>query len=87
VNLPVAQPTIEWWGALNLERALVSGQRSFEPGLLASAHRGILYIDEVNLLADHLVDLLLDAAAMGVNYVEREGLAFRHPRGSSWSAR
>src|SRR5919107_1831649 len=66
-------------GSLNLERALATGARAFEPGLLAAAHRGILYIDEVNLLGDHLVDLLLDAAAMGVNHVEREGLAFRHP--------
>lgn len=79
VNLPVGATDDRVVGSLNLERALVSGQRTFEPGLLASAHRGILYIDEVNLLADHLVDLLLDAAAMGVNHVEREGLAFRHP--------
>lgn len=79
VNLPVGATDDRVVGSLNLERALTTGQRSFEPGLLASAHRGILYIDEVNLLGDHLVDLLLDAAAMGVNHVEREGLAFRHP--------
>src|SRR4051812_48346338 len=58
-------------GSLNLERAPATGPRAFEPGLLAAAPRGILYIDEVNLLGDHLVDLLLDAAAMGVNHVER----------------
>jgi magnesium chelatase subunit D len=79
VNLPVGATDDRVVGSLNLERALTTGQRRFEPGLLAAAHRGILYIDEVNLLADHLVDLLLDAAAMGVNRVEREGLAFRHP--------
>jgi magnesium chelatase subunit D len=79
VNLPVGATDDRVVGSLNLERALTTGQRAFEPGLLASAHRGILYIDEVNLLSDHLVDLLLDAAAMGVNHVEREGLAFRHP--------
>jgi magnesium chelatase subunit D len=79
VNLPVGATDDRVVGSLNLERALVTGQRTFEPGLLASAHRGILYIDEVNLLGDHLVDLLLDAAAMGVNHVEREGMTFRHP--------
>ncbi|MBX6311387.1 MAG: magnesium chelatase subunit D family protein [Isosphaeraceae bacterium] len=79
VNLPVGATDDRVVGSLNLERALATGARHFEPGLLAAAHRGILYIDEVNLLGDHLVDLLLDAAAMGVNHVEREGLAFRHP--------
>lgn len=79
VNLPVGATDDRVVGALNLERALSTGSRAFEPGLLAAAHRGILYIDEVNLLGDHLVDLLLDAAAMGVNHVEREGLTFRHP--------
>jgi magnesium chelatase subunit D len=79
VNLPVGATEDRVVGSLNLERALSTGVRSFEPGLLAAAHRGILYIDEVNLLGDHLVDLLLDAAAMGVNHVEREGLTFRHP--------
>ncbi|MDB5352086.1 MAG: Mg-chelatase subunit ChlI [Planctomycetota bacterium] len=79
VDLPVGATDDRVVGSLNLESALTSGRRHFEPGLLASAHRGILYIDEVNLLGDHLVDLLLDAAAMGVNHVEREGLAFRHP--------
>jgi magnesium chelatase subunit D len=79
VNLPVGATDDRVVGSLNLERALTTGARAFEPGLLAAAHRGILYIDEVNLLGDHLVDLLLDAAAMGVNHVEREGLTFRHP--------
>lgn len=66
-------------GALDLERALTQGVKAFEPGLLARAHRGFLYIDEVNLLEDHLVDLLLDVAASGENVVEREGLSVRHP--------
>jgi len=79
VDLPVGATEDRVVGSLNLERALSTGARAFEPGLLAAAHRGILYIDEVNLLGDHLVDLLLDAAAMGVNHVEREGLTFRHP--------
>ncbi len=79
VNLPVGATDDRVVGSLNLERALATGERAFEPGLLARAHRGLLYIDEVNLLPDHLVDLLLDAAAMGVNHVEREGLTFRHP--------
>ncbi len=65
-------------GALDIERALAEGVKAFEPGLLADAHRGILYVDEVNLLHDHLVDLLLDAAAMGASYVEREGVSVRH---------
>ncbi|HJQ28839.1 MAG TPA: VWA domain-containing protein, partial [Rubrobacter sp.] len=62
-----------------IEKALSEGRKAFEPGLLAAAHRGILYVDEVNLLSDHLVDLLLDVAAMGVNHVEREGVSVRHP--------
>ena len=66
-------------GALDLERALSQGIKAFEPGLLARANRGFLYIDEVNLLEDHLVDLLLDVAASGENVVEREGLSVRHP--------
>jgi magnesium chelatase subunit I len=66
-------------GALDLERALTRGEKAFEPGLLARANRGFLYIDEVNLLEDHLVDLLLDVAASGENLVEREGLSLRHP--------
>lgn len=79
VNLPVGATDDRVVGSLDLERALATGARRFEPGLLAAAHRGILYIDEVNLLGDHLVDLLLDAAAMGTNHVEREGVAVRHP--------
>jgi magnesium chelatase subunit D len=78
VELPVGASTDRVAGALDLERALSEGRRGFEPGLLAAAHRGILYVDEVNLLGDHLVDLLLDAAALGVNYVEREGVSIRH---------
>ena len=66
-------------GTLDLERALREGRRAFQPGLLAAAHRGVLYIDEVNLLPDHLVDILLDAAALGINTVQREGVAFVHP--------
>jgi magnesium chelatase subunit I len=66
-------------GALDIERALAEGVKAFEPGLLARAHRGFLYIDEVNLLEDHLVDLLLDVAASGENLVEREGISIRHP--------
>ena len=79
VDLPVGATDDRVVGSLDIEKALSSGARSFEPGLLARAHRGLLYIDEVNLLGDHLVDLLLDASAMGVNHVEREGIAFQHP--------
>jgi magnesium chelatase subunit D len=78
VELPVGASSDRVAGSLDLERALTEGRRGFEPGLLAAAHRGILYVDEVNLLGDHLVDLLLDAAALGVNYVEREGVSVRH---------
>jgi magnesium chelatase subunit D len=79
VELPVGASTDRVAGSLDLERTLTEGRRGFEPGLLAAAHRGLLYVDEVNLLGDHLVDLLLDAAALGVNYVEREGVSVRHP--------
>lgn len=79
VDLPLGATEDRLVGALDLERALVSGEKRFEPGLLARAHRGFLYVDEVNLLEDHLVDLLLDVAASGVNVVEREGLSLRHP--------
>jgi magnesium chelatase subunit D len=79
VELPIGASTDRITGSLDLERALVQGQRAFEPGLLAAAHRGILYVDEVNLLADHLVDVLLDTAALGTNYVERDGISVRHP--------
>ncbi|MFE2388719.1 putative cobaltochelatase [Streptomyces althioticus] len=78
VELPVGASEDRLVGALDIERALAEGVKAFEPGLLAAAHRGILYVDEVNLLHDHLVDLLLDAAAMGASYVEREGVSVRH---------
>lgn len=79
VDLPLGATEDRVVGTLDLERALSAGVKSFEPGLLARANRGFLYIDEVNLLEDHLVDLLLDVAASGVNTVEREGLSLRHP--------
>jgi magnesium chelatase subunit I len=79
VDLPLGATEDRVAGALDLERALTSGEKAFEPGLLARANRGFLYIDEVNLLEDHLVDLLLDVAASGENVVEREGLSIRHP--------
>jgi magnesium chelatase subunit D len=78
VELPVGASEDRLVGALDIERALAEGVKAFEPGLLADAHRGVLYVDEVNLLHDHLVDLLLDAAAMGSSYVEREGVSVRH---------
>ncbi|HEX2183286.1 MAG TPA: ATP-binding protein, partial [Rubrobacteraceae bacterium] len=78
-ELPVGASTDRLTGTLDIEKALTEGERAFEPGILASAHRGILYVDEVNLLSDHLVDLLLDVAAMGTNHVEREGVSVRHP--------
>jgi len=79
VDLPLGATEDRVVGALDLERALTQGIRVFEPGLLARANRGFLYIDEVNLLEDHLVDLLIDVAASGENVVEREGLSVRHP--------
>ena len=79
VDLPLGVTEDRVVGSLDLERALVHGERAFEPGLLARAHRGFLYIDEVNLLEDHIVDLLLDVAASGENVVEREGMSLRHP--------
>lgn len=79
VDLPLGASEDRVVGALDLERALSQGIKVFEPGLLAKAHRGFLYIDEVNLLDDHLVDLLIDVAASGENVVEREGLSVRHP--------
>ncbi|MEH1165061.1 VWA domain-containing protein [Micromonospora sp. CPCC 205539] len=78
VELPVGAAEDRVVGALDLEKALGEGVRAFEPGLLAAAHRGVLYVDEVNLLHDHLVDLLLDAAAMGRSHVEREGVSVSH---------
>lgn len=79
VDLPVSASEDRLVGSLDIEAALKRGERRFETGLLAAANRGILYVDEVNLLDDHLVDTLLDSAAMGVNIVEREGVAFSHP--------
>jgi magnesium chelatase subunit I len=79
VDLPLGATEDRVVGALDLEKALTRGEKGFEAGLLAKAHRGFLYIDEVNLLEDHLVDLLLDVAASGENIVEREGLSVRHP--------
>ncbi len=79
VDLPLGATEDRVVGSLDIERALVDGVQAFAPGLLARANRGFLYIDEVNLLEDHLVDLLLDVAASGVNVVEREGISVRHP--------
>ena len=79
VDLPLGATEDRVVGALDLERALAAGVKAFEPGLLARANRGFLYIDEVNLLEDHLVDLLIDVAASGENVVERDGLSVRHP--------
>ena len=78
VELPVGATEDRLTGSLDVGRALTEGVTSFQPGLLAAAHRGVLYVDEVNLLHDHLVDLLLDAAALGTNYVERDGVSVRH---------
>ena len=79
IDLPVSATEDRVVGTLDIEQAIKKGEKHFEPGVLAAANRGILYVDEVNLLDDHVVDLLLDAAAMGVNYVEREGISFSHP--------
>lgn len=79
VDLPVSATEDRVVGTLDIEHALKMGEKKFEPGILAQANRNILYIDEINLLDDHVVDVLLDAAAMGVNTVEREGVSFVHP--------
>lgn len=79
VDLPLGATEDRVCGTIDMEKALTEGVKSFEPGLLAKANRGILYVDEVNLLDDHLVDILLDAAASGWNTVEREGISVRHP--------
>ncbi len=79
VDLPVSATEDRVVGTLDIEKAIQKGERRFEPGVLAAANRGLLYIDEVNLLDDHVVDILLDSAAMGVNIVEREGISFAHP--------
>jgi Mg-chelatase subunit ChlI len=79
IDLPVSATEDRVVGTLDIEKAIQKGERHFDPGVLANANRGILYVDEVNLLDDHVVDLLLDSAAMGVNVVEREGISFAHP--------
>lgn len=79
VDLPLGATEDRVCGTIDIEKALTEGVRAFEPGLLAKANRGILYVDEVNLLDDHLVDVLLDAAASGWNTVEREGISISHP--------
>lgn len=79
VDLPVSATEDRVVGTLDIEKAIQKGERHFDPGVLANANRGILYVDEVNLLDDHVVDLLLDSAAMGINVVEREGISFSHP--------
>src|SRR6266540_341458 len=79
VELPINASEDRVVGTIDIEAALRAGARRFEPGVLAEANRNILYVDEVNLLDDHLVDVLLDAAAMGVNVIEREGVSFSHP--------
>ncbi|MDX1413099.1 MAG: ATP-binding protein [Candidatus Promineifilaceae bacterium] len=79
IDLPVSATEDRVVGTLDIEKAIQAGEKHFEPGILASANRGVLYVDEVNLLDDHVVDLLLDSAAMGINIVEREGISFSHP--------
>ncbi len=79
INLPISATEDRVVGTLDIEKAIQKGERHFEPGVLAAANRGLLYIDEVNLLDDHVVDVLLDSAAMGMNIIEREGISFSHP--------
>jgi magnesium chelatase subunit D len=79
IDLPVSATEDRVVGTLDIERAIKEGERHFEPGILAAANRGLLYIDEVNLLDDHVVDVLLDSAALGMNIIEREGISFSHP--------
>ena len=79
VDLPLSATEDRVVGTLDIEHAIKKGEKKFEPGILAQANRNILYVDEVNLLDDHIVDVLLDSAAMGVNTVEREGVSFSHP--------
>ena len=79
VELPINATEDRVVGSINLEKALQDGVKAFEPGILHAAHQNILYVDEVNLLDDHIVDILLDVAAMGVNTVEREGVSHSHP--------
>jgi len=87
VDLPVSATEDRVVGTLDIEKAIQKGERHFEPGVLAAPTAACFYIDEVNLLDDHVVDILLDSAAMGVNIVEREGISFATRRASSWSAR
>ena len=79
IELPISATEDRVVGTIDIEHALKRGEKKIEPGILASAHRGILYVDEVNLLDDHIVDVLLDSAAMGINTIEREGVSFSHP--------
>jgi magnesium chelatase subunit D len=79
IELPISATEDKVVGSLDIEHALKKGEKKFEPGILAQAHRNILYVDEVNLLNDHIVDVLLDAAAMGSNFIEREGVSYSHP--------
>src|SRR5205807_4306578 len=79
VELPINASEDRLVGSIDIEAAVRSGTRRFQPGILAEANRNLLYVDEVNLLDDHLVDVLLDAAAMGINVVEREGMSVIHP--------
>lgn len=79
IDLPVSATEDRVVGTLDIEHAIKHGEKRFEPGILAQANRNILYVDEVNLLDDHVVDILLDSAAMGVNTIEREGISYTHP--------
>ena len=79
VDLPLGSTEDRLLGSLDIETAIKEGKKSLEPGILADVHRGILYVDEINLLDDHVVDILLDSATSGVNVVEREGISFAHP--------
>lgn len=79
VDLPVSATEDRVVGTLDIEQAIKKGEKKFEPGILADANRNILYVDEINLLDDHVVDILLDSAAMGVNFIEREGISYAHP--------
>jgi Mg-chelatase subunit ChlI len=83
IELPISATEDKVVGSLDIEHALKKGEKKFEPGILAQAHRNILYVDEVNLLNDHIVDVLLDAAAMGMNFIEREGVSYSHPSSSA----
>ncbi len=79
VELPLGATEDRVIGSIDMEKAIKKGEKHFDPGILADVNRGILYVDEINLLDDHIVDVMLDAAAMGVNYIEREGVSFHHP--------